>query len=74
MMEVDGGRVMIKSKPFIASELGEVEAPPPMRGLKVSTAGGRSNVLRGFILPNHLAPVAIGALALLMLIFISRTA
>jgi len=43
---VDGGRVIIRSKPFIASELGGCGDPP--RGLKITRARGRSNELRGF--------------------------
>jgi len=42
---VDGGRVIIKSKPFIASELGGCNDPP--RGLKFRRAMGRSNELGG---------------------------
>ena len=56
-MEVYGGRVIIRSKPFVASELGEgscSDSPcTPAEGLKFSTAiGRRSNEVRGFDLPN----------------------
>ena len=41
-----GGHVILRSKPFIASELGSCGDPP--RGLKFTRPRGRSNELRGF--------------------------
>ena len=46
---VDGRRVIIRSKPFIACEIGDCGDPP--RGLKFTTARGRSNELKRFNAP-----------------------
>ena len=45
--------MIIRSKPFVASELGGCEAlpPPPPRVLKFSRARGHSNELKVFNLP-----------------------
>jgi len=39
-MLIDGGRVVIRSKPFIGSELDQLTGNEWMEGLKFTTAGG----------------------------------
>jgi len=69
-MVADGGRVIIRSKPFIASELGGYG--DPLRGLKITRARGCSSELRGLSVPDPLSIRAMLCVCLFYSVVFSR--